>query len=80
MKVIKRNGQELDYDREKIIIAISKANKEVPFNEKISEDKIYDIVQSIEDRNQETMQVEDIQDIIEQKLMAEKKFILAKTY
>ena len=80
MKVIKRSGQELDYDREKIIIAISKANKEVPFNEKISEDKIYDIVQSIEDRNQETMQVEDIQDIIEQKLMAEKKFILAKTY
>ncbi len=80
MKVIKRNGQEVEYNRDKIIIAISKANKEVPFEERISEDKIYDIVQNIEDKNQGTVQVEDIQDIIEQKLMSEKKFVLAKTY
>lgn len=80
MKVIKRNGQEVDYNREKIKIAISKANNEVPFEERISEDKILDIVEEIEERALQTMQVEDIQDIIEQKLMAEKKFVLAKTY
>lgn len=80
MKVIKRNGQEVVYDRDKIIIAISKANNEVPFNEQISEDKIHEIVKNIEDKNQKTMQVEEIQDIIEQKLMDEKKFVLAKTY
>lgn len=41
---------------------------------------IYNIVASIENRGLAEMQVEDIQDIIEQKLMQEKKFVLAKTY
>ncbi|MBR6697592.1 MAG: anaerobic ribonucleoside-triphosphate reductase [Lachnospiraceae bacterium] len=80
MKVIKRDGREVNYDRNKIIVAIQKANDEVPPKEKITDDKIEAIVASIENRGQDTMQVEDIQDIIEQKLMAEKKFILAKTY
>ncbi len=80
IKVIKRDGREVSYDRNKIIVAIQKANDEVPPKEKVSDEKIEAIVASIENRGQDTMQVEDIQDIIEQKLMAEKKFILAKTY
>lgn len=80
MKVIKRDGREVSYDRNKIMIAIQKANDEVPVRERISEEKIQGIVASIENIGQETMNVEDIQDIIEQKLMAERKFILAKTY
>ena len=80
MKVIKRDGREVLYDRNKIILAIQKANNEVPPREQVTEDKIENIVASIENRGYETMQVEDIQDIIEQKLMAEKKFVLAKTY
>lgn len=80
MKVIKRDGREVAYDRNKIIIAIEKANNEVDPREQISDDKIEAIVASIENRGKETMQVEDIQDIIEQKLMAERKFVLAKTY
>ncbi len=80
MRVIKRDGRHVDYDRNKIVIAIQKANDEVEPHEQISEDKIYNIVASIENRGLEEMAVEDIQDIIEQKLMAEKKFILAKTY
>lgn len=80
MKVIKRDGREVTYDRNKIIVAIQKANDEVDPIDKISEEKIESIVASIENRGYETMQVEDIQDIIEQKLMAEKKFTLAKTY
>jgi len=38
------------------------------------------IIASIENRGLDEMQVEEIQDIIEQKLMQEKKFVLAKTY
>ena len=80
MKVIKRDGREVEYDRNKIAIAIEKANDGVDARERISEDKIYNIIASIESRGQKTMHVEDIQDIIEEKIMAEKKFALAKAY
>ena len=79
MRVIKRDGREVTYDRNKIIIAIHKANDEVPLGERISDEKIHGIVSSIEKLGANTLQVEEIQDIIEQKLMAERKFILAKT-
>lgn len=80
MKVIKRDGRRVEYDRNKIAVAVQKANDEVEPHEKITEDQIYNIIASIENRGFEEMQVEDIQDIIEQKLMAAKKFVLAKTY
>ena len=80
MKVIKRDGREVTYDRGKIIIAIHKTNDEVPISERISDEKIHGIVASIEKLGVNTLQVEEIQDIIEQKLMAERKFVLAKTY
>ena len=80
MKVIKRDGRIANYDRNKIIVAIRKANAEVEDYEKINEEKIEGIVAGIENLKRETMQVEDIQDLIEQKLMAEGKFTLAKTY
>lgn len=80
MKVIKRDGRQVEYDRNKIAIAIGKANDGVSEDERIGEDQIYNIIASIESRGADTMLVEDIQDIIEQKLMAEKKFNLAKTY
>ncbi len=80
MKVIKRDGRQVDYDRNKIVLAIQKANDEVEPREQISSDQIEKIIASIENRGNDTMQVEDIQDIIEQKLMAERKFVLAKTY
>ena len=80
MIVIKRDGREVNYDRSKIIVAISKANAEVPPEEKITNDVIENIVEYIETRHRKRMLVEDIQDIIEQKLMAEGKYDLAKTY
>lgn len=79
-RVIKRDGRRVSYDRNKIVSAVQKANQEVDPHEQISEEKIYSILASIENRGFEEMAVEDIQDIIEQKLMAEKKFVLAKTY
>jgi len=80
MKVIKRNGREVPYDSKKIILAVQKANKEVPSDEKVTSDCIMEIVADIEARDRDTMYVEEIQDIIEQKLMDDKKFILAKKY
>ena len=52
----------------------------MPISERISDEKIHGIVASIEKLGVNTLQVEEIQDIIEQKLMAERKFVLAKTY
>lgn len=80
MKVVKRDGRVTDYDRNKILVAIRKANDEVDHKEKVTEDKIESIVVGIEKLKKDTMYVEEIQDIIEQKLMAERKFVLAKTY
>ncbi len=80
MKVIKRDGHTVTYDRSKIITAIKKANAEVESGEKVTDEKIEEIVQGIESKNRPRMLVEDIQDIIEQKLMADGKFVLAKTY
>ena len=80
MKVIKRDSHTVTYDRSKIITAIKKANAEVEPCEKVTDEKIEEIVESIESKNRPRMLVEDIQDIIEQKLMADGKFVLAKTY
>ena len=80
MQVIKRDGRAVSYDRNKIIVAIRKANAEVEPAEKVTEETIETIVQGIEGKNRSRMLVEDIQDIIEQKLMSEGKFVLAKTY
>ncbi len=80
MKVIKRDGHTVTYDRSKIITAIKKANAEVEPCEKVTDEKMEEIVEGIESKNRPRMLVEDIQDIIEQKLMADGKFVLAKTY
>ena len=80
MKVIKRDGQVVDYDPEKIRIAINKANKEVPKKEKATDEEIEEIRDYIEELNKKRILVEDIQDIIEEKLMAIGRYELAKKY
>ena len=80
MKIIKRDGTIVDYDAEKIRVAIGKANNEVEGSDKISEEEINDIVKYIEKLKKKRMLVEDIQDIIEQKLMELNKYDLAKKY
>ena len=80
MKVIKRDGRAVDYDRQKIGIAIEKANQEVRKTERATKEEINKIIEFIEEFGKKRMLVEDIQDIIEQKLMEFKKFELAKKY
>ena len=80
MKVIKRDGRKVEYDSDKIVIAISQANKEVGGKDKISRESIEFITKYIESLDKATMSVEDIQDIVERKLMEFGKFTLAKKY
>ncbi len=80
MKVTKRDGRIVDYDRNKIVVAIQKANAEVDHYEQVSDEKIDSIVAGIENKRMDNLMVEDIQDMIEQKLMSEGKFELAKKY
>ncbi|MBR3249620.1 MAG: anaerobic ribonucleoside-triphosphate reductase [Clostridia bacterium] len=80
MKIIKRDGTIVDFDADKIRTAIQKANGEVNGREKISKEKIEEIIKYIKDLNKSRMLVEDIQDIIEQKLMEYQKYNLAKAY
>ena len=80
MKVIKRDGRAVDYDRSKIKVAIEKANKEVKASERATKEDIKGIIDYIEELNKKRMLVEDIQDIIEEKLMELDKYELAKKY
>ena len=80
MKVIKRDGRAVDFDREKIRVAISKANNEVKQKERATRDDIKQIIAYIEDLDKKRILVEDIQDIIEQKLMEIGKYELSKRY
>ena len=80
MKIIKRDGTIVDYNSDKIRIAIGKANNEVSRKEKASDEQINEIIGYIEDLKKSRILVEDIQDIIEQKLMELNKYQLAKKY
>ena len=80
MKVNKRDGRAVDFDKQKIAIAIGKANEEVSKKERANKEDIKEITEYIESLGKKRMLVEDIQDIIEQKLMELNKYDLAKKY
>ena len=80
MKVIKRDGRAVDFDQEKIRVAISKANQEVKPRERATKEQIKEIINYIEELGKKRILVEDIQDVIEQKLMEFQKYELSKSY
>ena len=80
MQVVKRDGKFAEYDRTKIAVAIGKANAEVEEKERASEKEIREILDFIEHKGRKRMLVEDIQDIIEERLMAYGHYELAKKY
>ena len=80
MKIVKRDGTIVDYNSEKISIAIGKANNEVKPKERATKEQIKDIIDYVEGLGKKRMLVEDIQDIIEEKLMEFDKYALAKEY
>ena len=80
MKIIKRDGRIVDYDRQKIEVAIEKANRDVVGKEKATKEEIKEIIDYIESLGKKRILVEDVQDIIEEKLMEIGKHKLAKEY
>ena len=80
MKVIKRDGRAVDFDREKVRVAIEKANKEVKPKERATKEEIKEIIEYIEELAKKRILVEDIQDIIEEKLMEYQRYELSKKY
>ncbi len=80
MKVVKRNGSIVEYNANKIHDAIEKANNVTVEEDRIGEKEIQEIIHYIEKLDKKRMLVEDIQDIIEFKLMEYGKYALAKKY
>lgn len=80
MKVIKRNGDIVDFDISKIITAIQKANNAVAESEKLEDEAIREIAHNIQKTKRKRMLVEDIQDAVECSLMRAGKCELAKQY
>lgn len=80
MKVIKRNGTIVDFDKKRIINAIQKANEEVEYGEQATLQEINAIIDGVVSQGLDSISVEDIQDIIEKSLMELDRFELAKKY
>ncbi len=81
MKIIKRNGSEADFDINKIIVAITKAN--ASDKEELTAAQIKDIAEYVEFKTQKSnraLSVEEIQDIVENQIMAQGAFDVARRY
>ncbi len=84
MKVIKRNGSEVQFNNEKIKIAISKANNSIEkLEHKLNDAQIEKITSTVSNKCENmnrAVSVEEIQDMVELEIMKEGKFELAKSY
>ncbi len=80
MKIVKRDGRIVEYDRDKIKTAILKANNDVSEEDMASDKEIEKIIKYIEGLKKKRLLVEDIQDIIEKKLVEANKYELSKAY
>ncbi len=83
MKIIKRSGSEVSFDPQKITAAILKANESVIDYEKLSDDQIREIVKNVEiacENMKRSPSVEEIQDMVENQLMNQRAFTVARNY
>ena len=82
MKIIKRNGSEVDFDLNKIITAVSKANAACK-KEELTQSQIIEIAEYVEfkiSKASRALSVEEIQDIVENQIMAQGAFEVARRY
>lgn len=83
MKIIKRNGSEAVFDITKIIAAITKANNADSNSQELTQEQIVRIAASVENnctKLKRSASVEEIQDMVEQKIMEQGAFEVAKRY
>ncbi len=82
MKIIKRSGSEVDFDINKIILAVSKANAACE-KEELTKSQIIEIAEYVEfkiSKANHALSVEEIQDIVENQIMAQGAFDVARLY
>lgn len=83
MKIIKRSGKEVDFNLDKILGAVIKANNEVIEDDRISDEQIREIAKRVSDicaSRTRSLSVEEIQDLVENEIMRLGAFNLARTY
>ena len=83
MKIIKRSGSEVPFDIDKIVNAIKAANNEVPQNERLTDEQVALAAHSVEwlcGRSGHTVSVEEIQDMVEDQIMAQGRYTVARKY
>lgn len=83
MKIIKRNGTEVIFDLEKIKIAIEKANDGVLSSERLTEEQVEEITDNVYNaciNIKRSLNVEEIQDMVENQIMDKKAFAVARNY
>lgn len=83
MKIMKRNGKEVDFDAQKIIVAVSKANETVDLSKRLSDKQIHSIAEKMRQtisQIQHPMHVEEIQDLVENEIMKQNAFAVARNY
>lgn len=83
MKIIKRSGSEVTFDIEKIVNAVTKANNEVVHSERLSSEQIRTISENVEkicDEMGRSLNVEEIQDLVENQIMNLRAFAVARKY
>lgn len=83
MNIIKRNGTEVVFDNSKIVAAVEKANTEVPEIERLTKEEIEDITKSVEEEcssMSRTLNVEEIQNLVEDEIMKREHFSVARKY
>ena len=83
MKIIKRNGSEAVFDITKIIAAITKANNVVPESQRLTNHQIIEIADKVQATclgRGHAMNVEEIQDIVEDAIMATGAYEVARKY
>ena len=83
MKIIKRNGSEVIFDSNKIIIAVTKANESVVPSARMSDIQIKRIAEDVEmaaSHMNRSLNVEEIQDMVEDQIMNQRAFEVARRY
>ena len=83
MKIIKRNGSEVVFDPSKIIIAVTKANESVVPSARMTDIQIRRIAEDVEMaamHMKRSLNVEEIQDMVEDQIMNQRAFEVARRY
>lgn len=79
-RIQKRDGRVVPFEKEKIVAAIRKANHEVEERERAGEELIDRILRDVQSEDKDKLAVEHVQDMIEERLVEENKYVLAKKY